>query len=200
MKQAARFFATLSRMKLTLAALLIILLSAVPVVAGGLGTPTLSPPISTTRFFDPDRLLTTGGAKISTSGDVVVEPEVGLVYRATEQEFSGGIEQSTHLVHAQAGWKISLAQTFYLSAAAKLPVLTVGSASSNTGQDLGTKYGYDFMRPFRNSPTWTGEMGVHLSSHTDLTLYFDQSEIPGSIYSSRQQEDRVGTRIIFRFE
>jgi hypothetical protein len=167
--------------------------------ATGLGTPTLSEPISTARFFDPDRLLTTGGVKYWAADELSLEPELGVGYRATDRDLLGGIATS-HRVHAQAGWRLSLADTFYLSAAAKVPVLTIESAGRYSGQDLGTREEYDFTRPFRNSLNWTGEMGIHLSSWTDLTLYYDQSPVSNGLIGGRLMEERVGTRIILRFK
>jgi hypothetical protein len=167
--------------------------------ATGLGTPTLSESISTTRFFDPDRLLTTGGVKYWAADELSLEPELGVGYRATDRDLLGGIATS-HRVHAQAGWRLSLADTFYLSAAAKVPVLTIESAGRYSGQDLGTREAYDFTRPFRNSLNWTGEMGIHLSSWTDLTLYYDQSPVSSWNVGGPQMEERVGTRIILRFK
>lgn len=167
--------------------------------ATGLGTPTLSESISTARFFDPDRLLTTGGVKYWAADELSLEPELGVGYRATDRDLLGGIATS-HRVHAQAGWRLSLADTFYLSAAAKVPVLTIESAGRYSGQDLGTREEYDFTRPFRNSLNWTGEMGIHLSTWSDLTLYYDQSPVSNWTVGGRQLEERVGTRIILRFK
>ena len=184
-----------------LAACMFLLLSASPLLAAGLGTPSLSAPfaetLATSRFFDPDRLLTTGGVKYSAADDLTLEPEWGLGYSAVGREFSGLIEQTTHRVHAQAGWRLSLADTLYLSAAAKLPVVTVESAGRFTGQEVGTRY--DFARPFQNTPAWTGEVGVHLSSGADLTLYYDQGPLSDWFSGGRQQEERIGTRINLRF-
>lgn len=182
-----------------LAASLIVVLSATPLLAAGLGTPSLSAPLATTRFFDPDRLVTTGGMRYSAASELTLEPEWGVGYSVLEREHPGGIEESTHRVHAQAGWRVSLADTLYLSAAAKVPVITFESAGRYTGQELGARYGYDFARPFRSPLTWTGEVGVHLSSWTDLTLYYDQSQLSGWLSGGRQQEERIGTRIILRF-
>ncbi|HBG04308.1 MAG: hypothetical protein A2075_14135 [Geobacteraceae bacterium GWC2_58_44] len=186
-------------MRETLAACMLLLLCATPLLAAGFDTPSLSAPLAASHFFDPDRLLTTAGVKYSAADDLTLEPEWGLGYRALEREIPGGIEESTHLVHAQAGWRLSLAETLFLSAAAKLPVLSYESTGRNTGQQLGTRYGYDFARPFRNALTWTGEVGVHLSSGTDLSLYYDQSPVSGLWSGGRQQEERIGTRIIWRF-
>jgi len=181
------------------APLIALLLCASPLFAAGLGTPSLSEPIADSAFFDADRFLTTAGVKYSAADDLVLEPEWGVGYRAMGRETSGGIEELTHRVHAQAGWRLSLAQTLYLSAAAKLPVLTVESADRSTGQRLGTRYGYDFTRPFRTTLSWTGEVGIHLSPRTDLGLYYDQSPVSGWSWEGRQQEERIGTRLIWRF-
>ncbi|GFO55698.1 hypothetical protein GMSM_27050 [Geomonas sp. Red276] len=182
-----------------MAALLMVLVAAPPALAGGLGTPTLSPPLSAARFFDTDRLLTTAGVKYEAP-QVTLEPELGLAYRIAEREQTGGLDESIHMLHAQAGGRLSLAKTMYLSAAAKLPVLTVENAANYTGQDLGSRRGYDFTRPFRSTPSWTGELGIHLGRSSDLTLYYDQSQIAGSFLGPVQQEERIGTRIIWRFK
>lgn len=185
-------------MKALLAATIVLLAGASGAAAAGLGTPALSPPLSVGRFFDPDRLLTSGGMRYEAAEEVTLEPELGVGYRTLEREAPGMIEEESHLLHALAGWRLSLADTLFISAAAKLGVLTVESAGRSTGQSLGTRYGYDFARLFSKSPTWTGEVGVHLSPNTDLSLYYDQSPVTGW-WSGRQQEERVGTRIIWRF-
>jgi hypothetical protein len=187
-------------MKGTLAIILLHMISGSAAFAAGLTAPTLSPPLAAVRFFDPDRLLTTGGIKYSGVSDFTLEPELGVGYRQSEREFVGGIEESIHQVHAQAGWRLSLYDTLYLSAAAKLPLLTVESAGRYTGQDLGTRHGYDFTRTFRNTPTWTGEFGLHVSTWSDLTFYYDLSPVSGWLGGGPQQEERIGTRIIFRFK
>lgn len=181
------------------AALLISLLAAAPANAAGLGAPELSPPIAVERFFDPDRLLTNGGVAYSASDEVTLEPELGLGYRELEREVPGGIEESRHQVHALAGWRLSLAQTLHFSAAAKLPLLTVDSSGSTTGQQLGTRYGYDFIHPFRSTFAWTGEIGLRLSPDTNLSLYYDQSPMSEWWPGGMQQEERIGTRIIWKF-
>jgi hypothetical protein len=183
-----------------LAAFMILVLSATPLLAAGLGTPTLSQPIATTRFFDPDRFLTTGGLRYAAAEDLKLEPEWGVGYRTMERDLAGAMEESTHRVHAQAGWRLSLADTLYLSAAAKLPVVTFESTGRYTGQELGTRHDYDFARPFKNSLTWTGEVGMHLSTRTDFTLYYDQSPTSDWFTGGPRQEERIGTRLIWRFK
>ena len=182
------------------AILISLLLFATPLFAAGLGTPNLSAPLTTARFFDPDRFLTTGGVKYSAASNLTLEPEWGVGYRTQERGLPGGGEESTHRVHAQAGWRLSLADTLYLSAAAKLPVYSYQSSGSYWGQDLGSRQGYDLVRSIRGVPTWTGEVGVHLTSRADLTLYYDQGLVPAGLPGGAQQEERVGTRIIWRFK
>jgi hypothetical protein len=65
---------------------------------------------------------------------------------------------------------------------------------------MATRQGYDFTRPARNMLSWTGEFGIHLTSWTDLTLYYDQSQVSGWLSGGPQQEERIGTRIIWRFK
>ena len=125
---------------------------------------------------------------------------MGLGYSSMERDIPGGSEEATHRVHAQAGGRLSLAQKVYLSAAAKLPVYTFEKVGSFTGQDVATRQGYDIARTFRNPLTWTGEVGVHLSSRADLTVYYDQGSVSGLLSGGVQQEDLVGTRIIWRFK
>jgi hypothetical protein len=184
----------------TAATLLIFMLCAAPALAASLGTPNLSAPIATDRLFDPDRFLTTGGVKYGTASDLSLEPELGVSHRSLERDLPGGAEASIHQVHAQAGWRLSLADTLYLSAAAKLPVYSFQSSGSYGGQDLGSRQGYDLVRSFRAAPNWTGEVGLHLTSRADLTLYYDQGQTPGGLPGLNQQEERVGTRIIWRFK
>lgn len=186
-------------MKAIAAALMSVLLCAPPLQAAGLTTPSLSPPISTLSYFDADRLVTTGGMKYATGSDLTLEPEWGLGYRFSERGFSG-VEESVHRIHAQAGWRLSIAENWYLSAAAKLSVLTIENAENLAGQDLGTRHGLDFMRSFRTLPTWTSEVGIHLGSRTDLMLYYDQSPLSGWVSGGPQQEERLGTRLIFKFK
>jgi len=168
--------------------------------AEGLGTPTLSAPVSLSRFFDPERLLTTGGVKYAASEELTLEPELGFGYRALERDLPGVGEQAIHKVHAQAGWRVSLADALYLSAAAKLPVYSYQKAGSFYGQSLGSRQEYDLVRSLKSAPNWTGEVGLHLAAGTDLTLYFDQGAVPGGVTGLVHQEDRVGTRIIWRFK
>ncbi|MBU5638691.1 hypothetical protein KOM00_18340 [Geomonas sp. Red69] len=177
-----------------------------PTLSDPIGTPTLSEPAATARFFDTDRFLTNAGLSYSPSYQLTLEPELGVGYRGTGQELHGGIEQSTHRLHAQAGWRVSLAQTFYLSAAAKFSMVTVENRGVTAGAELGTRpeagwrTGYDFINPSHAPLRWTGELGVHLTPRTDFMLYYDQDPVTGWSYGGQHQEERVGTRFIFRFK
>ncbi|HJV67228.1 MAG TPA: hypothetical protein VJ550_15955 [Geomonas sp.] len=182
-------------MKGLLPALLLVFLLCAPLFAASLDTPALSPPIASSRFFDTDRLLTTGGVKYEPGTDLLLEPEWGVGYRHSESGFTGTEDR----VHAQAGWRLSLADSWYLSAAAKLSVLTIQSSETPSGQDLGTRRGYDLIHPSKNA-AWTSEMGIHLAGGTDLMLYYDRSPLSGWATGGPQQEERVGTRLIFRFK
>lgn len=203
-------------MRALLAALTLLMLATTPLLAAGLGTPGLSTPYetlkfseptATARFFDTDNFLTTVGVKYFASQDLTLEPELGVGYHARDLELHGGMEQSSHRLHAQAGWRLSLADTLYLSAAAKLPMLTVESVGMYAGDDLGARPDaeahagrYEIERLTRNQLTWRGELGVHLSSQTDLSLYYDQSNVSDWSSGGLHQEERIGTRFIIRFK
>lgn len=172
--------------------------------AGRLDSLALSEPLVTASFFNTDRFLTNAGLSYSPRYRLTLEPELGVGYRGTGQELHGGLEQSTHRLHAQAGWRLSLAENLYLSAAAKFSVVTVATKGLAGGEELGARIepgsrtGYDFA-PGR-TPRWTGEVGVRLSPSADLMLYYDQDYLNGWSPTGQHQEERVGTRVIFRFE
>ena len=184
--------------KLVVALTLLALTS--PLFAAELPGTLQPPPLSAPPLSPPGRLVTTGGAKFSAGQGVTLEPEWGLGYRSWEREFAGGLEEATHRVHAEAGGRLALAETLYLSAAAKLPVYTFEKTGSYGGQDLGSRQGYDFAHPLRAPLTFTGEFGLRLSSRTDLQLYYDQSSVGGWSNAGPQQEERIGTRLIWRFK
>ncbi|WP_236018935.1 hypothetical protein [Geomonas propionica] len=157
-------------------------------------------------FFDTTRFLSNAGLTYAASPVLMLEPELGIVYRGIEQEMHGGLEQSTHRLHARAGWKVSLSETLYFSAAAKFSILTIENTGASTVDELGTRpgsgghVGYDFSNPARAPLRWTGEVGVRLSPRTDLMLYYDQDPVTGWSSTGQHQEERVGTRFIFRFK
>ncbi len=181
--------------------------------AENLGTPSLSPPITalplpktddTARFFKTDRFLTSAGMSFTAAPDLTLEPELGISYRGAGQELHGGIEQSMHRLHAQAGWRLSLSQALYLSAGAKFSMLSVETRGLTAGEEFGIRpeSGYRNVYEFtpNRTPRWTGELGLHLTPRTDLMLYYDQEPVTGWSYSGQHLEDRLGTRFIFRFK
>lgn len=202
-------------MRAPLAAFLTVILFAAPSHGAGIGTPELSSPLdtpilseplATANFFDTTRFLTNAGLTYSASSVLSLEPELGLDYRGTGEELHGGVEQSTHRLHAQAGWRLSIAESFYLSAAAKLPMVTVEKKGIAAGEELGirpeagTRAGYDFIHPARTSVRWTGEVGIRLLPRADLMLYYDQNPLDGLSLTDQHQEERIGTRFIIRFQ
>jgi hypothetical protein len=191
-------------MKIRIILAILIILSTVTAFAADLGTPRLSESLSTRKFFDPDRLLITGGVKYKGLEDLTIEPQLGLGYTAREREIRGGLDEAIHKVHAQAGGKIDLAKTLYLSAAAKIPVYTYGLTDSQTGfgapQGALSRHEYDFTRLSPSTLSWTGEMGIHLGLGADLTIYYDQNLFNSYQPGLTQPEERFGTRIIFRFK
>jgi hypothetical protein len=182
----------------------IFLLAASAVFAADLGTPRLSESLSTRKFFDPDRLLITGGVKYEGVEGFTIEPLVGLGYTARERELKVGVDEAIHKVNAQAGGKIDFAKALYLSAAAKIPVYTYELTDSRTGfgapQGAQSRHELDFTRLSPSTLSWTGEMGIHLGLGADLTIYYDQDLLKGYQPGLTQSEERFGTRIIFRFK
>lgn len=183
------------------------LLAAAPVCAADLGAPRLSDPISTRRFFDPDRLLTTGGIRYSPEPSFTIEPRFGLGYRAREREFDTGFAEVLHKVHAEAGGRIGLSRGFYLSAAAKLPVYTYEISDRRLTGEFGahapvSRHDYELFRLPGSNLSWTSEMGIRLGTRADLTIYYDQTLFPAFSGAGglTQPEERFGTRIIFRFK
>lgn len=202
-------------MRAPLVAIAILYLAAAPLGAAALDTPALSTPFdtaglsepfATSHFFSTDSFLTNVGMSYCATSELTLEPELGLGYHGRDLELHGGMEQSIHRVHAQAGWRLSLADTLYLSAAAKLPMVTVEGVGLCAGEDLGirpepqARQGYDFTNPARERLSFRGEFGIHLSPSSDLMLYYDQSPVYQWYTGGAHQEDRVGTRFILRFK
>lgn len=193
-------------MLLTVCAPLPALADGMPQLVSPIETPKLSQPMTSLDLFDTGNFLTNAGVRFSAAEKLSLEPEVGVGYRSREQELHGGVEQSTHRLHAQAGWRLSLADSFYFSAAAKLPVVTVEKKGVTAGEEMGTRPevdtrpGYDFIAPSRSSVRWTGEVGIRLLPRADLMLYYDQNPLDGWSFTGQHQEERVGTRFIIRFE
>ena len=191
---------------LRLVTLLMTVLALTAAHAADLGTPSLTDNISTRKFFDPDRFLTTGGVQYKSGQNVTIEPQFGLGHRSWELEIKSGYDEVIHKVHAQAGGKIDLFQVMYLSAAAKVPVYTYEFtghriAGTNLSQTDSSRQGYDFLRLPGGNLSWTGEMGIRLGKKVDMNLYYDQGTYDfyqggGSL---SRPEDRFGTRIIFKF-
>jgi hypothetical protein len=184
----------------------VIVFFAPAALAANLGTPRLSDNMTTSKFFDPDRLLTTGGLKYEASGNFSLEPEVGLGYVKREQGLSGGYEDTTQKVHARAGGRLNLTDTLHMSAAAKLPVYTYEQAG-RIGGDLSfqaplTRQDYDLLRHPGGNVGWGGEAGIRLGGQTEFNLFYDVTPLSGYQGGTHfeQTEERFGTRFIFRFK
>jgi hypothetical protein len=168
-----------------------------------LGTPRLSESRLGTDFFTPERLRTTAGMKYR-SGALTMEPLVGLGYGARQFEASG-FGTMLHKLHAEAGGKLSLPHSLYLSAAAKLPVYSYESSESLAPAAppavTYSRQEYDLLRVPGKNLSWTGEVGVHLGLGTDLTIFFDQNPLtaPMGVSGAERTEERLGTRFIIHF-
>ena len=171
--------------------------------AADLGTPRLSDARVGTDFFSPGRLLTTAGVKYR-SGELTMEPLVGLGYGARTMETSG-FGTMLHKLHAEAGGKLTLPHSLYFSAAAKVPVYSYESSeflSASTPPSVPfSRQEYDLLRVPGKNLSWTGEVGVHLGLGTDLTIFYDQNPLtaPMGIGGPQPVEERFGTRFIIRF-
>lgn len=184
-----------------------ILLAALPVCAADLGAPRLSDSTAVEKFFDPDRLLTTGGVKYEASETFSLEPEVGLGYERRGKEVSSGYDEVVHKLHARAGGRLNLSNALYFSAAAKLPVYTYQFTERRTGGDLSfqaplTRQDYDLFRRPGENVGWSSEAGVRLGGRTELNVFYEQTPSAGFQGGSRfgQTEERFGTHLIFRFK
>ena len=185
----------------------IVLLAAQPLFATDLGTPRLSDSPATYKFFDPDRLLTTGGVKYEASPSFSLEPEVGLGYERLGKELGSGYDEVVHKVLARAGGRLNLASTIYFSASAKLPVYTYQLEDRRIGGDLSfmapvTHNDYDLLRRPGGNLGWSSEAGIRLGGQTELNIFYDQTPFTGFVGGSPygQTEERFGTRFMFHFK
>ena len=170
--------------------------------AADLGAPTLSPSLPVRDYFDTGKMLK-AGVRLEQNANVVIEPQLGLGHARREREIRTGYDDVTHTIHARAGGQVHLFRVLSLSASAKLPVYSVESSdqwiAGSSSQSVVRRYGYEIMRPAGNL-SWTGEMGFNLSGHVDLKVFYDQNRF--DMYprnGETHQEDRFGTRLIFRF-
>ena len=155
------------------------------------------------RFFDPSRLLTTGGLLYQPSLSFSLEPMIGLDYRQRLEEMGGGVALSTHKLHAEAGGTMRFLERFSLSTAAKIPVTTFsrsGSLSGHPGQDKDWRVFSDLKQPGSNLG-WRSEVGIKLAPQLDLNLFYDQTLFGRTpVKGVEQPEESFGTRFIIRFK
>ncbi|HEY5974738.1 MAG TPA: hypothetical protein VIU41_08360 [Geobacteraceae bacterium] len=176
--------------------------------AADLGTPQLSTDPPDRKLFDPDHFLSAGRATLGSSQSFSLTPEVGLGYFSWGRELQGGVAESLHQVHARAGGRVDLLDVFYLSGAAKLPVYTYDVqdrrlATLSTSQQPQAREQYDLFQSPRSKMSWSSEVGVRLGPQLDLNLFYDQNQLftlPAGSGTLHQQEERFGTRFIFRFK
>lgn len=158
------------------------------------------------RRLEPDRFLTSGGIGFKAASDVKLEPKFGLSHVMHQRELGSGYDDVIHRVHAQAGGKVYLFESFYLGIASKLPIYNYEIATERTtgGPALHPATGrhdYELLRLSPNSLTWTGEMGLQLGRKVDLNLYYDQNRLKGPLQPGvTSAEEVIGTKFIFRFK
>ncbi|ACM20045.1 hypothetical protein Geob_1687 [Geotalea daltonii FRC-32] len=185
-------------------AFIAVMLAASPAAAIDLGAPKLSESLASRKFFDPDRYLLSVADKYQVLRGYTLQPQVGLGYVAREREAGVGFDESLHKIQAHAGGRLDLDNRFYFSAAAKLPVYTYGLTDTRLGlfssQNPSSVHRYDFAHLSSSNLLWTGELGIHLGLGADLTIYYDQNAFDLYEAGRTLSEERIGTRIIFRFK
>lgn len=186
----------------------LVLLLVGSAAAADLGTPRLSAELPERKLFDADQFLSAGKVTLGATQTFSLTPEVGLGYFSLGRELKGGIAESLHQVHARAAGRIDLFDLLYLSGAAKLPVYTYDvqdrrlAGISTSSQPL-TREQYDLLQSPGGKLSWSSELGVRLGPRLDLNLFYDQnllSTLPAGGGVLQQQEERFGTRFIFRFK
>lgn len=184
-------------------AAVLVLVPASGLMAAGADPLRLPAEVEAERFFDPSRLLTTGGVLYQPTLSFSLEPRIGLDYRKRLDELGGGLALSTHKVHAEAGGTVRLFERFSLSTAAKIPVSTFTRSGSLAGQSGGEgqwRVSSDLRQPGANMG-WRSEVGVKLAPQLDLNLFYDQTLLGRSpMRGVDQPEESFGTRFIIRFK
>ncbi len=169
--------------------------SSVSAVAADLGVPSLSEPKQQLKFFDVERF------SIDNSTSTVkplLEPQLSVSHDARENDVGGGITQTTHRVHGEAGGKLNVIGDVSLITVAKIPVYThETSVSTRTAEGATNK------ELFKNSGrlSWRSELGVPLKEGVNLNFFYDNSTFgkvdrPGV----DEREEKYGTRFIFKFK
>lgn len=158
------------------------------------------------RKLEPDKLLTSGGMKVPSGTDVTVEPEFGVSHVKHQRELGSGYDDISHRVHALAGGKVKLSDSFYLGFATKLPVYNYGttegrSPGGGVTPSAQSRHDYEILRLSPNNLSWTGEVGFRLGQQLDLNLYYDQNILKGpSRKGLASDEEVIGTRFILKFK
>lgn len=185
-----------------------IFLASMPAVAAEEENGPLSeaPPTTFIRKLEPNRFLTSGGMKVTSGGDMAVEPEFGVSHVVHKREVGVSREDTTHKVHAEAGGRVRLSDRFQLGFATKLPLYNYGATEGitpggSTAPGAAQRHEYEIFRLSPENLTWTGEMRFRLGQSMDLNLYYDQNILRGPYQPGVKSEEEVfGTRFILRFE
>lgn len=183
--------------------MMILLSAAVQALASG---PEASTGGSAPRLFDSKRLLTSTGTQ-GDSETLSLTPQFGVGYSTRERESRPGIDESVYAINAQAGCRLDMFNLVYLSAAAKLPVYTYDVtdrrlASISSRQERTAHQQYDLLQSPGDNLAWTGEMGLKLNPQLDFNFYYDQTKycaMPSGT-NTDQNEEKIGTRLIFHFK
>lgn len=162
-----------------------------------LGTPVLSEPLQTEKFFAPDRLTVKGEAR-STSGGW--EPQVGISHSAREDDVSSTGKQTIHRIHGEAGGKLNILENLSLTAIARIPLYTHETRFEDSAFPADGKVSSDLLRNTGNL-SWRSEVGVNLGAGVDINLFYDQSMFGRDVKPGVDDRDeKFGTRVIIHFK
>lgn len=163
--------------------------------AADLGTPTLSEPLQKERFFDPDRFSV---GSVQGPGKPLLEPQLSVSHDARETDVGGGVKQTTHRVHGEAGGKLNVIGDISLVTVAKIPVYMHEITRSTR-----TSEGVTSSELFRNTGrlSWRSELGVPLKEGVNFIFFYDNSTF-GKVDKPGvdEREEKFGTKFIFRFK
>lgn len=157
------------------------------------------------RKLEPDKMLTSGGIKGVTEGDLSVQPEFGVSHTVHQREVAPSHDGITDKIHAQAGGRVKFSDMFYLGFATKIPIYNYGKTEARTpgGSTTSTssKHEYEILRMSPNNLKLTGEVGVKLGPLVDINMYYDQNTLTSPTQPGTSSDEQViGTKFIFRFK
>lgn len=181
-----------------------------PVMAWGddLGVPDLLTPVQQENFFNPNRLSISFGQSrdsVPTYFFPYFEPQLGLDYSAREEGLGDLKQQTTYMLHGEAGGKLHILENLSLLAVLKIPLYSYEKTDIAPGVGPSSQSDSRLMNDLSNFSiygiSWRGELGIKLAPNIDLNLFYDRTNLnKGNTPTNTQSpEDKFGTSIIFKF-